>query len=335
MCIRDRSQSIAFPSVYINQGKLATSKVKSSEWQLKGSQLEIATQVKQVYWQLAYLYSKQRLLRYQDSLFSGFQRAADLRAKAGETNRLEMITAHTQSMEVKNKLYEVTADIGIYTRKLQTLLNSKHVIVIEDTILTRMNLTPVPDTLPATTNPTLNYIQQQVEVSRNEKKLEQSRMLPDLNIGYFSQTMIGTQEVEGLPKTFGSSNRFNGIQAGIAIPIWFKPNTSRNKAAAVNEQIAITNAEYYSKSLAGNYQNLLDEYSKYSNSVDYYEQQAMPEAELIIEQSGRSYKAGAMDYLDYVLNLDKALSIKQNYLDALSSYNQTIIEIEFLTGKTF
>ena len=43
----------------------------------------------------------------------------------------------------------------------------------------------------------------------------------------------------------------------------------------------------------------------------------MPEAELIIEQATLSYKAGALDYLDYVLTLDRALAIKQNYLDAL------------------
>ena len=81
------SQSIAFPTVYINQGKLADAKVKSSEWQLKGSRLETATQVKQVYWQLAYLHSKQSLLSYQDSLFTGFLKAAELRAKVGETNK--------------------------------------------------------------------------------------------------------------------------------------------------------------------------------------------------------------------------------------------------------
>ncbi len=92
------SQSFAFPSVYINQGRLANAMIKSSEWQLKSSQLEIATLVKQVYWQLAYLYSKQRLLAYEDSLYSGFLRAADLRAKSGETNRLEMITARSQSL---------------------------------------------------------------------------------------------------------------------------------------------------------------------------------------------------------------------------------------------
>jgi Outer membrane efflux protein. len=73
------SQSIAFPTVYINQSKLADAKVKSSEWQLKGSRLETATMVKQVYWQLAFLHSKQKLLSYQDSLYTGFLKAAELR----------------------------------------------------------------------------------------------------------------------------------------------------------------------------------------------------------------------------------------------------------------
>ena len=118
------SQSIAFPTVYINQNKLAKANIKSSEWQLKASQLEIATGVKQVYWQLTYLYSKQSLLLYQDSLFSGFLKAAELRAKTGETNRLEMISARSQSLEVKNQLQQNTADVDIFRQKLQTLLNT-------------------------------------------------------------------------------------------------------------------------------------------------------------------------------------------------------------------
>ena len=85
----------------------------------------------------------------------------------------------------------------------------------------------------------------------------------------------------------------------------------------------------------GNYQALLSEYGKFNNSVEFYETQAVPEADLIIEQATLSYKAGAMDYLDYILSLNRALSIKQNYLDALNGYNQTIISIDFITGKTF
>lgn len=329
------SQPFAFPTVYINQNKLANASVKSTEWQLKVSQLEIATQVKQVYWQLAYLHSKQKLFAYQDSLYSGFLRAAELRAKTGETNRLEMITARSQSLEVRNLLEQVKADLVIYNQKLQTLLNTESVLYPADTVLHRADFSPIADSMALTGNPSVGYVQQQVEISRIEKKLERSRMMPDFSIGYFSQTLQGIQEVNGIPLTFGADDRFTGIQAGIAIPLWFVPYTSKTKAAKLNEQVAQTNAEYYYQSLSGNYRSLMGEYTKYNNSLDYYEKQAIPEAGLIIDQATRSYKAGAMDYLDYVLNLNRALDIKQNYLDALNNYNQTIINIEFITGKIY
>jgi cobalt-zinc-cadmium resistance protein CzcA len=329
------SQSFAFPTVYINQGKLAGANVKSSEWELKGSQLDIATQVKQVYWHLAYLYSRQKLLIYQDSLFSGFQRAAELRARSGETNRLEMITARSQSMEVKNRLHQASADIGIAARKFRTLLNSETDLVPADTVLIKAGKMPEEDSIGIAQNPSLGYITQQVEVSKFEKQLERSKMMPDLSIGYFSQTMQGTQDIGGVPRVFGPGDRFTGIQAGISVPLWFVPYTSKAKAAAITEKAAAARAEYFSKTLTGEFRSMIDEYTKYSESVDYYEKQAIPEADMIISQSTLSYKAGALDYLDYILNLNRALEIKQNYLDALNSLNQTLFNIESITGKTF
>jgi cobalt-zinc-cadmium resistance protein CzcA len=327
------SQSFAFPKVYINQHKLAKAIIKSSEWQLKASQVEIATQVKQVYWQLAYLRSKQKLLAYQDSLFSGFQRAAELRAKSGETNKLEMITARSQSLEVKNQLQQIKADLEINNQKLQSLLNIEYTIYLADTVLKKADFSPISDSSALAGNPSMGYINQQIEVSRYEKKLERSQMMPDFSIGYFSQTMQGVQDVNGIPRTFGTGDRFTGIQAGIAIPIWFVPYAYKTKAAKLKEKVAQTNAAYYSKSLSGNYRSLMAEYSKYNSSVEYYEKQANPEADIIIDQATRSYRAGAMDYLDYITNLNHALGIKQNYLDALNNYNQTIISIESILGK--
>jgi heavy metal efflux system protein len=159
--------------------------------------------------------------------------------------------------------------------------------------------------------------------------------MPDINLGFFNQTIIGTQDVNGVPRYFGQDFRFTGVQAGITIPLWFGPYISKTKAAKISENIARTDAEHYTRSVTGNYHSLLDENKKLTSSVDYYENQAVPEANLIIEQATRSYKAGAMDYLDYVLNLNRALTIRQNYLDALNSYNQTIISIEYITGKIF
>jgi cobalt-zinc-cadmium resistance protein CzcA len=328
------SQSLAFPTVYANQNKLSKAGIKSAELQQKEVMLDVSVQVKQVYWRLAYFYSRHRLLVYQDSLYSGFLRAAELRAKSGETNKLEMITARTQSLEIKNQLQQVQADIGIYNRKLQTLLNAGNPVRTSDTVLRRLDFNPVNNSKEVT-NPSLEKIRQQVEVARITRSLENSRMMPDLSIGYFSQTNMGTQEIDGMQRTFGAGYRFTGIQAGIAIPLWFGPAVSKSKAAKIEQKVSQTNADYYAALLNSSFSSLLDEYNKYSASIEYYEHQAVPEANLIIEQSTLSYKAGALDYLDYVLSLNKALEIKQNYLDALNNFNQTLISMDSLTGKIF
>jgi heavy metal efflux system protein len=329
------SQSFAFPVFYIRQNQLATAGIKNSEWQLKTSQSEVATQVKQTYWHLIYLFSKYKLWMYQDSLYSGFSHAAELRAREGETNRLEMITARSQSLEIKNQLQQIKADLGIFNRQLQILLNVDEAISPSDTLLKRIGFIAANDSNLLRKNPSLGQINQQLEIAALERKLEGSRAWPDFKVGYFSQTMQGTQEVNGVPRTFGAGVRFTGVQAGIEIPVWFKQYASKVKAFKIKEQEAHARADNFSKSLKGKYQSLLDEFDKYGSSVTYYETQALPEAAVIIDQSIRSYKAGALDYLDYVLSLGRALNIKQNYLEALNNYNQTIISIEFVTGKIF
>ncbi len=329
------SQSFAFPSVYVNRNKLAGANIKSSELKYKVSRLETATEVKQVYWQFVYIISKQKLLSYQDSLYSVLLKATELLASSGETNHLEMITTRSQSLEIRNQLFQATADIGIYSRKLKILLNISALPVPSDTGLHRIEFPLVKDSAAAGENPSLGYFQQQAEISRIENKLERSLMMPDLNVGYFSQTIIGTQDVNGTPRSFGNDFRFSGIQAGISVPLWFVPFTSRAKAAKINENIARSDAENYARTVSGNYLSLLDEYRKFSSAVDYYEKQAIPETDLIIDQATRSYKAGALDFLDFVHTLNSTVAMRQSYLDALNNCNQTIISIEYITGKIF
>jgi cobalt-zinc-cadmium resistance protein CzcA len=238
-------------------------------------------------------------------------------------------------MEIKNQLEQVKADFSIYQKKLQTLLNTGLMLVPDEETLQRNSFAPFDNPSPWNENPSLGYMQQQVEVKRLEKKVESHKMLPDFSIGYFSQTIRGTQEIDGLPRIFGPGDRFDGVQVGVAFPLWFRPFTSRIKAAQIKEAAARTDAGYFAKMVENEYQVLLSEYAKYSNSLDYYEKQALKEADLIIQQASLSYKAGAMDYLDYIMSLNRALTIRQNYLNTLNEFNKTVISLEFITSKIF
>jgi cobalt-zinc-cadmium resistance protein CzcA len=328
------SQSMAFPTVYINQSRLVGAEVKSGEWQLKSMQLDIATQVKHLYWQLVYLNARNGLLLRQDSLYSGFLKAAELRATVGETNRLEMITARSQALETKNQLRQNQADRNIAANKLQLLLGvgqSAETIRIADTLLRKIDYLPVTDKVRLEANPALGYAEQQTAVSAVNRNLEVSKLLPEFSFGYTSQTMLGTEGSAG--KIYGSADRFSGIKAGVSIPLWFGASSAKIKAARVAEKASRANVDAVRLSLESSYRNLLLEYEKYAGSVDFYEKQAVKEADLIIDQATAAYKGGAMEYSDYIQSLSRALTIRQNYLDALNNYNQTVVEIEQITGK--
>ena len=327
------SQSFAFPTVYGNQHKLAKASTKSSELGYSVTKAERISVVKSTYYQLAFYYSKLRQLRYQDSLFTSFSIAATRREQAGETNLLEKVSAESQSQEVRNFIRQTKADITITERSLQYLMNYSQPVSISDTILTKLDISANDLSGQISTNPSLSFEKQKTEIAALETNLEKSKLMPDIKIGYFNQSMVGEQTVNGVPKIFGASDRLSGIQAGITIPLWSTPQTARIKAAVVNQKIAQTNAESYTQLLNNQYETMLAEYEKDKSSLDYYERSALPQADLIISQSSKSYKAGSLNYSEYIQSLTSAIQIKENYLEVLFHYNQAIIAIESILGK--
>lgn len=316
-------QSFAFPTVYIRQKKLAKAAEKGAERQHEAVRLNMATQVKQAYWEWVYLSSKTELYRYQDSLLNKALLAAEQKVRSGETDRLEALAARSQRLEAANRWKQAQTDKTLCGQKLQALLNVDYPVIPADTAL--LALQSAPASLEA--NPDMSYARQQIDVSRAEHRLEQSQALPDLSIGVTSQTMKGVT-----PSGFG--NRLNAIEIGVALPLWYGSFTAKKQAAEKKVRSAQAQADHVEATLKSQYSLLQGTCDKLRDNVRFYESQALPEASLLIEQATLRYQAGAIDYLDYATTLNQALLTRHNYLDALYQYNQTVIELDFVTGKT-
>ncbi|MES2622598.1 MAG: efflux RND transporter permease subunit, partial [Bacteroidota bacterium] len=65
------SQTIPFPTLFSANASLGKERIKASEYQLAATKNELIFKVKTVYTNLQYLYSKERLLQSQDSIYSG------------------------------------------------------------------------------------------------------------------------------------------------------------------------------------------------------------------------------------------------------------------------
>ena len=170
-------------------------------------------------------------------------------------------------------------------------------------------------------------------IANNQKKVESAKSLPDLTIGYFNQTLIGVQNINGQEKYFGSGNRFHGIQVGISIPLWYTPFASRIKAAEFNKKAVESNYNQFQINLQGQFQQAVQEYLKNRNSLGYYKTSALPNSDLILRQVQIGFQKGEIGYSEYLLGLKNALVIRENYLQALNQYNQSITTLEFLLGN--
>lgn len=326
------TQSIPFPGTIAAHMKLGEERIIGSTKNLQAAKNTLVYEVKSVYELLMHQKAFQNLLLSQDSLYTDFARASSLRYKTGESNLLEMTTAETQSQEVKNLVRQNEANIYMSQKKLQTLLKSEVLVDASNTFGKRsMDVDPATSTLEL--NPQLQYSQQQIKITEQEKRVEKNRLMPDFSVGYFNQTLIGYQNTTGTDIFYGKGNRFQGFTVGLAVPLWFAPQMARAKAASFMEESTRQSADYFRTTLTSEYEQALRELDKNQASLTYYESSALKNADLILTQARKAYKGGEIGYVEYLQSLRSAITIKTNYLQALNQFNFSVIKVEYLIGK--
>ena len=183
---------------------------------------------------------------------------------------------------------------------------------------------------PQDQNPGLIWRNWEIQKAGINRKNKSNNYLPEFRIGYFNNSLKGVPLSNG--ELAGSSRRFDGFQAGILIPVFYNNIRSDVRKAKLDQRIAEIKAEYHSNRLDNQYNQQLLEIRKYENSLNYYQQKALPQARLIIETAQKSYDLDAIGYLEYFQNVDRALQLKYEYLENLNNYNQAVIRLEYIYG---
>jgi cobalt-zinc-cadmium resistance protein CzcA len=325
------TQSIPF-SALGSQGALNNALVTSSEMKKAVTENEVVYQVRQVFLQLAFLKKRHQLLLRQDSIYEGFLKSASARYTSGETNMLEKTTAEVQRNDAKNQLRQNESEVSVYQIQLKTLLGSNVMPDVSENELSELRSEILYDSIEYRQNPALAYMRQQVNVSEREKKLAASKFAPDLLIGFFSQTLIGTPNPETGTLALNRT-RFTGVQIGLAVPLWFAPHQGRVRAAEFTRQALQSNYNYYETGLQGRIAQAVQRLTANRNSLTYYKNSALPNADLILRQSQAAFRNGEIGYAEFLLGIKNSISIQEGYLRTLNDYNQSVIYFEYLTGK--
>ncbi|MFS4454927.1 CusA/CzcA family heavy metal efflux RND transporter [Maribacter sp. 2304DJ31-5] len=327
------SQRLEFPTVYGSQNKLAKTKIDAAESFRILEENELISKVKTAYDYYALQLAKQKLLKRQDSIYKRLAFASSKRYESGESTKLEHITSETQAMKMQSLLKQNISDISIAQKQLQSLLHTTDNIKVINEVF-------VPKTIPLSLSqtdvsgiPTIQYLEKQAKVSERKTKLARNKMLPDITLGFTSQTFIDVPQVNNSALRYGTSDRFSLFNIGLAIPILPGGNRSKIKQAKIKEDIANSNLELAKIEQESVLQSYIKTYQKHQTTLDYYNKTALPQAEILIETSNKSFKGGDVSYTQYLQNLALAVSIQTEYLETVFANNQSVIAIETQLGK--
>jgi heavy metal efflux system protein len=313
------TQTFALPSVYRAQRTLLETNTTAAERRLDLRRAELTAAVKQAYYQLLLDHRRLRLVQQQDSLYQTAARAAGVRYRTGETNRLEQVSAQNRAQAARLRQLTLRTDSATHVRLLQLLLNAPAPVRIDTAQPLRRSVV-LADTTGLAASPLLALLEQERAVSRQQRLLEQQRLKPDLIVGYQNQSIL-------------REAGFNIVQAGVAVPIFARAQKARIAVARVNELLADNQLTYSQIQLTGQLDNLRQTAESVQQSLTFFEESALPQARLVRQTALAAYRAGEIDYVEFFQNAQQSFQIEDDYLTTVFSYSLLVIRAEELLGR--
>ncbi|PWK76593.1 cobalt-zinc-cadmium resistance protein CzcA [Mucilaginibacter oryzae] len=325
------NQSFSFPTVYARQKELLRLEWSTAVLNTAVKEAELKRQVGQVYAGLMFLNQKQRLLNYTDSLYRAFYNRAQLRLNKGESNILEKSSAEALVAQLELQQNQLRQDMAILQLQFQLLLNTGENFRPEDS---RLKITVLPitalDSPELAQHPTLQVLARQQEAANAAWKLEKSRLLPDLSIGYANSSIKG---IGADDRYYNTAYRFNSVLLGVGIPVFSGGQRARINGARVNRQIAADTYQAGMQNIKTEFAVARERYQTALNNVSAFESRYLKNADLISLTANKQLAAGTINYLEWVQVTTQAINIRTAYADAVRNLNEAAIQLNYITNK--
>jgi outer membrane protein TolC len=323
------SQSFEFPTFYFLRGSKSGIERKIAENEFAMSKLGVITEVKKAYYNVVALQEQVRIAQENLSIAQNFVKKAEVRFSVGEGTNLEKLTAQVTYSEALNTVEVQKNHLGIACAELNLAMGygkgESRTYTLSDTLaFIPFNFTIDQLVDHATTaHPLLKANRLRLDSYSVDKSLAWSSILPNFNLAYFNKQVRD------------DSQNYYGASFSIGIPLWFMLD-QRGKIIEASSNVSAAQSELRT---AGNsiYAKIRTTYAEFNHEekqVQLYMKEILPQAEEIFRTATKSYEAGEITYLEFLQAQQTLINSRGNYVNALLSYNLSIVAIEEAIGKT-
>lgn len=294
------------------------------------SKLELLKSIKLNLEQQQYQITRLKLLQNLAALYDTILQASKARYRTGEAPLLEQQQAELQAIDLQQQMMRLEEEQRVTAIQLGALLSLDEGVKPAEEFWKLKNLNVDTSKGSDWGNPHLLRSALQKDLSKKMVQLEKSRFMPEVSLGYFNQTLIGTQLANG--EAAGRNQRFQGWQAGVMVPVWFRPQAIRLQSAKLKLQQSELIQLQRQRQWLADWETAKSELVKWQKQLNYYENNALIQSKLIKEKASLAFRNGEIDFLTVSLASRQAIQTEEQYLLAKLQYHQSLILIEFLSG---
>jgi cobalt-zinc-cadmium resistance protein CzcA len=294
----------------------------------------------QLIWQIrlawnAIVYAKSvvALLSQKDSLYSEFQKQAQVKFKAGETSMLEKSTADMLAVQATQEKLNSAMQLENARDLLTRLLVLETVVKIDQDEIRPLPFNPLIDSTEIFNNPILKIVDQEMKLAEKQKKANRSEAFPDITLGYVVQSFTGEQTVDGQTVEFDQTPRFQAFSVGLNIPLFYGAYKGKTKAATLAAEMESLRHEELQQQLRQELKNQVRALIRYQEEMVYYEQVALKNSEYLVNAAALSYQNGDIGYLAYHQAIQAGIQVKLDYIKAIKNYNENVCAVNYLIQR--
>ncbi|MCL2738606.1 MAG: efflux RND transporter permease subunit, partial [Bacteroidales bacterium] len=278
---------------------------------------EIVAEAKHAWAYYQYAYHLKHMLGEQNHLAELLARTGDLRYRQGEITLLEKTMTTAQAASMQNRVFQAEEEFRIAAVRLQWVCFSEVMLVPADTLLRRFDVHITDGQLSPTY---VSYFDSMVSEAEATVKVERSRFFPELSAGFQRQNILPDRGLDSWT-------------IGLSVPLVFNAQKSRVQQAKIDAGIARFEAQDNIRQLNNRLEELKAELRKYGESIRFFENSALPEAEALIQAAQLQLKHDETNIGEFIQSMNSALEIKQAYIEMIYQYNIAALEYELYNNR--
>lgn len=323
------SQNFPFPGKLGLRSDITFKDVSVAENDLDELKLQIAREVKQAYFELAFILASTEITEKNKSLLEQFVTIAASKYTVGKGIQQDVLKAQVELSKLLDELIRLEK----LKQSEQARLNSLMDRLPQSPLSISPQMSKLPfhrdietlQTMAETHRPILNKLKVLIDKYGLSRQLAEREYYPNFNVGF------GYGQREDGPLV--DRPDFFSAFVGINIPLWHDTKQSK-KVAEESYKVEVVR-ETYRKVKNDVYlriKQILDQEAEVAQLITLIKTGIIPQAEQSLEVALADYQVGRVDFLTLLDNQITLFKWEIKYHRELSDYNKAIAELENMVG---